>query len=554
MAHKFVPRKGFGRKDKDQAKEKEQAKDSEAAAESPQAENLPSSPPPIEEAEDPGPAPPPPPPSREAPDDDLPVRPRSAKDSILKKLPGRKGPRKSVPKIELPRKVAGPPAARVKEPKASDRGKFANLMVFGVCVVAFLVVGGGVWFLLLNQSPGYQSSVAVTAPTRLDWTYIETRRSLDKPPDNMAGYSSTRGTYELYVPPGEDPDTVFPVILFIPVDSRPNGWSAWKKVCVERKMIFISPAGAGDDQPVWVRTRAALDALDQVRREFKTDPDRTYIAGLLSGGYSACRIAFSLPELFGGVILFSSGDVIREEPWLQQRVADRLAVACVVGEEDASGTKEIRDLHLQTCKQFKVAAQEWVVPGLNRDLPDSDILGKTVDWLELSLTQRRKLAEQYPASRMPADKAWTPSEWADLLVREAEQRLKSPDGGVAGFAQLFGAINRWKGVPATARAAKLYRDFQLEPSLAEANKDRQDRNRRMAQVLTNYLVGLTPGEQMDNSRVSWRSDRFQHWVDLTSNLWKQIQTQTSSPDEVQRIHRTIEELDRLKLGLTIPKS
>jgi hypothetical protein len=63
--------------------------------------------------------------------------------------------------------------------------------------------------------PGYHAKVAVSAPTRLDWTFALSNRSLANPPADWLGdYDSTKQQYELFVPRRE-PKKHLPVILFI---------------------------------------------------------------------------------------------------------------------------------------------------------------------------------------------------------------------------------------------------------------------------------------------------------------------------------------------------
>src|SRR5262249_22922688 len=159
------------------------------------------------------------------------------------------------------------------------------------CLGAFLLVGGGVAFLVMNQVPGYRSGVPVTAATRLDWTFVGGKKSLPEAPMEMSLYEWKNQRFDLYVPPEVDP-AGGPGVLFISPEARPSGWGAWQKVCVEQKVIFAAPHGTNDERPFAERVRIALDVLDEVRRTNKTDPDRTYIVGFAGGGRVACRIAF----------------------------------------------------------------------------------------------------------------------------------------------------------------------------------------------------------------------------------------------------------------------
>src|SRR5581483_11032963 len=181
---------------------------------------------------------------------------------------------------------------------------------------------------------GYQARAAVSAPTRIDWTFVVGNQSLTEPPAKwLSGYDSTAQEYEVYVPPRRDPKKPLPVLLFVsPVPI--GGWGAFEALCRQRGILYAAPYNAGNDCPLPKRTRIVLDVLDDLRRNYPIDPDRTYLTGLSGGGYMASAIAFALPEYFGGVMpICGSGD-LRQESWLRQRAVERLSVALLTGEKD----------------------------------------------------------------------------------------------------------------------------------------------------------------------------------------------------------------------------
>src|SRR5208283_2723112 len=184
---------------------------------------------------------------------------------------------------------------------------------------------------------GYQAKVKVGAPTRIDWIFAVSNRSLASPQDGWLpkDYDSTRQQYELFVPPNYNPKQSYPVILFISPGNGPAGWKEWEPVCKQQGVIFASPYEAGNNtQPPQKRYRIVLDVLDDVRRNYNTDPDRTYISGFSGGGRVAGGIAFALPEHFGGVVPVCATGDFRDEDCLKQRMIERLSVALATGEKD----------------------------------------------------------------------------------------------------------------------------------------------------------------------------------------------------------------------------
>src|SRR5271166_5315437 len=77
---------------------------------------------------------------------------------------------------------------------------------------------------------GYNPRVEVAAPTRLDWTFVVSNRSLEAPPKGWlpADYDSTKQTYELFVPPRPDLKKPLPVVIFVSPSAEPSGWKAFE--------------------------------------------------------------------------------------------------------------------------------------------------------------------------------------------------------------------------------------------------------------------------------------------------------------------------------------
>ncbi len=229
----------------------------------------------------------------------------------------------------------------------------ARLFLFLVCSV--LIPGG--WADAVGLPPGHHARVTVGAATRLDWTFALSNRSLANPPaDWLGSYDSKPQQYDLYVPPRRDAKKLLPVLLFISPGDEPMGWKRFENLCKQRGILYAEARGAGNNCPPKKRVRIVLDVLDDIRRNYPTDADRTYLTGFSGGGRIACAIAFALPEYFGGAMpICASGD-LRGESWLRQRVIDRLSVALLTGEKDFNRA-EIERLRGPMLKEVGVSAR-----------------------------------------------------------------------------------------------------------------------------------------------------------------------------------------------------
>src|SRR5215510_446188 len=109
--------------------------------------------------------------------------------------------------------------------------------------------------ILVGTSPaqtaktGYQAKVKVGAPTRMDWTFALSNKSMEKAPANWlpGDYDSTKQQYDLFVPTNYNAKQSYPVVVFISPGDGAAGWKEWEPVCKQSGILFVSPYGAGNN-------------------------------------------------------------------------------------------------------------------------------------------------------------------------------------------------------------------------------------------------------------------------------------------------------------------
>jgi hypothetical protein len=309
----------------------------------------------------------------------------------------------------------------------------------------------------LALAPGYHPAVQVAAPGRLDWTFVVSDESLDPAAfAASAGYVSTRQSYEFYSPPPAGPARPLPLIVWISTGPRSTGWAYFKQTCEKHRVLFAGVHGAGNDATMAWRARTVLDVLDDVRRRFPVDPDRTYLVGVSGAGHAADSIAHALPELFGGVMAICGAWNLRLEPATRLRVAERLSEAVVTGGGDFNGPELQREF-FPILRHENIRSQLWVYPAMGHGCPGPAQLEQVFQWLEAGLPQRRLAGAVFPASRL-----WgtpTAAEWSAALIHEAGRRLSMPGGEESGLFLLQGVAKRWKSLPAGQTAQALLNEF-----------------------------------------------------------------------------------------------
>jgi predicted esterase len=349
---------------------------------------------------------------------------------------------------------------------------------------------------------GYHPKVSVGEATRLDWTFVLSNQSLLKVPDNWLGdYDSTKQTYELFVPTRKDTKTPAPLLLYVSPGGEPNGYKTFEKLAKAKGMFFAAPRGAGNDCPPRKRVRIVLDVLDDVRRNFAIDPDRTYVAGFSGGGRIACVIAFALPELFGGVMPICAGGELREESWLRQRVIDRLSVALLTGEKDFN-RGEVERWRATYLTEVGVKNKVWMVSGLGHAIPGEKTQTEALKWLEDGLAKRQSLTKDWPASRYAAGSREAA---AKALLAEGRKRMEKDKSVYAGLMQVKGVSARWPDLAAGKQALKILKEYDDKKEKPWEADDLAEQRRFMmasAKGLDRYATGpLAQQYQKDKPKM-----------------------------------------------------
>jgi predicted esterase len=392
-----------------------------------------------------------------------------------------------------------------------------------------------------EPATGLQPEVTVSAETRLDWIYcVANQSAAQAPPEWLEGYDSTAQRYQLYVPPGYTArgKKTWPLVLFISPGDEPAGWEAWQAVAEREGVLFASPYAAGNSTPGPRRVRIVLDVLDDIRRQYRIDTDRLYLGGFSGGGRIAASIAFALPELFGGVVPVCAAGSLRDEPWLWHRATDRLSAALITGETDFN-RGEVERFRGPMLTEVGLRTRVWVVPGVGHGIPGPETMTEAFDFLEEGVAARRKLARDWPASRIAPDAAPTRDEWSQLVLAEAQKRLQSPRGMYRGLMQLSGLAARWPDTPAAQEATELLTEYDARSDRPWEEDDLAEQRKFLvaqARSLDAYVSGPLPPEYAE-----MRDDMLKAALEL----WRRVVDDQPDSPAGQQGQERIEELEAM---------
>ena len=205
----------------------------------------------------------------------------------------------------------------------------------------------------------------------------------------------------------------------------------------------------------------------------------------------ACAVAYSQPELFGGVIPICAAGDLRSESWLRQRVIDRLSVYHVTGTTDFN-RGEVERFRGPMLKHVGVRSTVLTVPGMGHTVPSGRTWLAGWKWLEADLPRRRKFAKTYPASRLAGNAVPTREELAKRLLAEGKSRLKNPKLLYSGLRQLVGVRTRWADTAAAKEATTVLREYEARKNRPWEAEDVAEQRRFLiarAKGLDAYATG-----------------------------------------------------------------
>lgn len=341
----------------------------------------------------------------------------------------------------------------------------------------------------------FVQKLVVQQESQLDWKYAAGQNGINASTERMEKYSSRKQLYDLFGPPGP-PSRELPLILFISPGNVPREWEQFAHTCRKHGVLFAGVRNAGNAQDLAVRVRAAVDVFDDVRRRYHVDPDRTYVAGFSGGATVATRLAFALPECFGGLICIGQRVFPPRTDALIDRAGERIHIAALCGAKELVGP-EVEHLDQLVCRAYGFHCRCFVSRRAGHRMPKEKVIEAAFNWLEGGVEERKELAEKYVATRLDARKEYNASSWRNLLVEEAEDRWAAKEYASA-VALLQWIETRWPDSEAAKQAAA------KSGRLAQQSEFIEDKSRTTGERKTILDEALVTGyEKLANDRRIW---------------------------------------------------
>jgi predicted esterase len=115
-------------------------------------------------------------------------------------------------------------------------------------------------------------------------------------------YDTAKASTYVYLPASRDGGKPPGVYIHISAGEEGEVHTDYEPVMDRLNLIYISPRGTSNGQPMLRRVRLAVDALSSVRALHQVDPARISIGGGSGGGHMAMLVHAMFPDIFMGSV------------------------------------------------------------------------------------------------------------------------------------------------------------------------------------------------------------------------------------------------------------
>ena len=178
--------------------------------------------------------------------------------------------------------------------------------------------------------------------------------SEEKSADLAWDFDLSRETFYVSVPSGSSAGRPQGILVFMsPADECADVPPGWASVLKEKKLIFIAPQKAGNEQPVSRRVGLAVLAARKLLEMANIDSNRVYVAGFSGGARVASYSSFLRPTLFSGVFAVCGVDFPRKVPRVMATRDDEYGYFSLGEQKVVEARKRVKFVLVTGSKDFR---------------------------------------------------------------------------------------------------------------------------------------------------------------------------------------------------------
>lgn len=187
--------------------------------------------------------------------------------------------------------------------------------------------------------------------------------------------------WRIYAPGKPEPAGV---LVFISPHESGGPAPEWIDVLEQKNLIWVAAEQFGNEVPTARRLLAAVMGLSAVRREFRVDNKRIYVAGVSGGGRAASALITRFPRMFTGAVYIVGVDfwTSEQEPLIEHIAHNRYVF--LTGHDDFN-RRETKKIY----NKYRAAGVEQALlmdlPDLGHEYPNADQLAGALHYLDTGI-------------------------------------------------------------------------------------------------------------------------------------------------------------------------
>jgi len=205
-------------------------------------------------------------------------------------------------------------------------------------------------------------------------------------------YDAATAKAIVYVPAAYDGTKPFGVYLHVSPGDDGENVEGYAPVMDRLNLIYISPKGTSNDQPMLRRIKLAIDALSAVRAQYKTDPKRIGVGGFSGGGHIGMLLHAMFPDTFMGSVSHAAQSYLPQPgscghfPGLEARDFKSGVLKehkwCVISGDKDQNYAEIQKSS-KLWEAYRMNYKFFDVPGMSHSDADPERLEAALKWIGL---------------------------------------------------------------------------------------------------------------------------------------------------------------------------
>lgn len=331
-------------------------------------------------------------------------------------------------------------------------------------------------------------------------------------------YDISRESFEVYVPESYKPEEKWGLIVWINAGTSGRPPEVFIPLLTKHKLLWIGPNNVQNERAYWCRIGLAIDAAQNMKKQYAIDETRIYVSGGSGGGRTSSMAGVAFPDVFTGGLYIIGCNFYRDITVPAEHVKEleakgegpkepgpviwrksfspppaKLFALAKKNSRHAIITGET-DMNRSQCKEnfaaYKKDGFEHVsyfeVPGMGHSMPPSDWLDRALDTLDNPTSA--VAAKDTPAQLRPTDNDKIEKAKGAL---KAAQELAAKDA-VAGYSALQEVAHKYSDTPVAVDALKAADTLKTDSASKKKIEDAEEADKflRVAKIyIDNRMLG-----------------------------------------------------------------